>query len=229
MPKPKSGNDPWKAVAVKLPPDLLEEVGRYADLYHTSVSALIREGLELRLHGQQSADHPSGMTVIPSATAALLPHLADTLSAVAAELRKACHLPSEGLVYNGHTDTTLAPEEPVADVHPRGNTVIPAVAGTLRVAETLAVEVDEEPDAGVSVPALTSDSPPSQPGIIPGHTVDDKDYDQTTHLLGKLCPRQHEYRGTGQSVLRISNRHCRVCDREKFHERKQAKRQAQGG
>jgi len=227
MPKPKSGNDPWKAVAVKLPPDLLEEVGRYADLYHTSVSALIREGLELRLHGQQSAEPSSGMTVIPPATAALLPHLADTLSAVAAELRKACHLPSEGLVYNGHTDTTLAPEDPVADVPPRGDTVIPDVPGRLHVAEALGVEVDEEPDAGVSVPTLTSDSPPSQPGSMSARTADAKDYDPTTHLLGKLCPRQHEYRGTEQSVLRISNRHCRACDREKFHERKQAKRQTQ--
>jgi hypothetical protein len=28
-------------------------------------------------------------------------------------------------------------------------------------------------------------------------------------------------------VLRRTNRHCILCDREKFHERKQAKRQAQ--
>ena len=55
---------------------------------------------------------------------------------------------------------------------------------------------------------------------------DDSDFNPTTHSLGKLCPRQHNYRGTGQSVLRLSNRHCRACDREKFHERKQAKRQA---
>jgi len=214
MPKPKSGNDPWKAVAVKLPPDLLEEVGRYADLYHTSISALIREGLALRMHGQQSADPSAGMTVIPHATVAVFTRLADTLSTAVDELRKVCHLPAEE-EYNGHTAMPPALEEPVADVYPRGTTVIPAVPGTLRVAETMVGEVDEEPDAGVSVPAVAS-----------VRTADDKDYDPTTHLLGKLCPRQHEYRGTGQSVLRISNRHCRACDREKFHERTQAQRQA---
>jgi hypothetical protein len=62
--------------------------------------------------------------------------------------------------------------------------------------------------------------------IMSDTKADDADFNSTTHLLGKLCPRKHEYRGTGQSVLRISNRHCRACDREKFHERP-AKRQAQ--
>ena len=52
-------------------------------------------------------------------------------------------------------------------------------------------------------------------------------FDATKHVLGKLCPRLHDYEGTGQSVLRRTNRHCILCDREKFHERKQAKRQAQ--
>jgi hypothetical protein len=52
-------------------------------------------------------------------------------------------------------------------------------------------------------------------------------FDATKYVLGKLCPRQHDYDGTGHSLLRLSNRHCLACDREKFHERKQAKRQAE--
>jgi hypothetical protein len=136
MPKPKSGNDPWKAVAVKIPPDLLEEVGPYADLNHTSVSALIREGLELRLHGQQLAESASSITVIPPATLAVFNHLATTLDMAAAELRRICglHIEQE---YNGHTITTPTLEEPVADVRTCGNTVIPLVQGdeTARIAD----------------------------------------------------------------------------------------------
>ena len=52
-------------------------------------------------------------------------------------------------------------------------------------------------------------------------------FDTSKYVLGKLCPRGHEHGTTGQSLLRLSNRHCLACDREKFHERKQAKRQAQ--
>jgi hypothetical protein len=51
-------------------------------------------------------------------------------------------------------------------------------------------------------------------------------FDTTKYVLGKLCPRGHDHEHTGQSLLRRSNRHCLACDREKFHERKQAKRQA---
>ena len=51
-------------------------------------------------------------------------------------------------------------------------------------------------------------------------------YDTGKYVLGKLCRRGHEHGSTGQSLLRISNRHCIVCDREKFHERKQGKRRA---
>ena len=53
-------------------------------------------------------------------------------------------------------------------------------------------------------------------------------FDETKYILGKLCPRQHDYDGTRHSLLRLSNRHCLACDREKkFHERKQAKRRAE--
>jgi len=48
-------------------------------------------------------------------------------------------------------------------------------------------------------------------------------YDTSKYVLGKLCPRRHEHGSTGQSLLRISNRHCIVCDREKFQERKAGK------
>lgn len=52
-------------------------------------------------------------------------------------------------------------------------------------------------------------------------------FDPAKYTLGKLCPRQHAHGHTGQSLLRISNRHCLACDREKFHERKQKQRQVQ--
>jgi hypothetical protein len=46
-------------------------------------------------------------------------------------------------------------------------------------------------------------------------------FDSEKYVQGKLCPRGHDYHGTGRSLLRLTNRHCLACDREKFHERKQ--------
>ena len=39
-------------------------------------------------------------------------------------------------------------------------------------------------------------------------------YDVSKYYLGKLCPRQHDFQGTGQSLLYRRNRRCLQCDRE---------------
>ena len=39
-------------------------------------------------------------------------------------------------------------------------------------------------------------------------------YDISKYYLGKLCPRQHDFQGTGQSLLYRRNRRCLQCDRE---------------
>src|SRR5215471_16913226 len=37
-------------------------------------------------------------------------------------------------------------------------------------------------------------------------------FDPTNNVLGKLCPRRHEWGTTGQSLLRRSNFRCRTCE-----------------
>jgi flagellar motor protein MotB len=67
--------------------------------------------------------------------------------------------------------------------------------------------------------APVPEAPAAQTAPVP------EPFDPNKYVLGKRCPRGHNYAETGQSLLRISNRHCLACDREKYHERKQAKRQ----
>jgi hypothetical protein len=52
------------------------------------------------------------------------------------------------------------------------------------------------------------------------------EYDTEKYMLGKLCPRHHDYQGTGQSLLYKRNHVCLACDREKTRERRQARRKA---
>jgi hypothetical protein len=56
--------------------------------------------------------------------------------------------------------------------------------------------------------------------------TNDPGYDTSKHYLGKLCPRRHDYHGTGQSLLRKTNHLCLACDRERAKERRQTKRTA---
>jgi hypothetical protein len=51
--------------------------------------------------------------------------------------------------------------------------------------------------------------------------------DPHKHVLGKLCPRGHDYQDTGQSLLQRSNRKCLVCHREQAQARRQARRTGQ--
>src|SRR5262249_16680025 len=50
-------------------------------------------------------------------------------------------------------------------------------------------------------------------------------YDTTRFYLGKLSPQQHEYHGSGQSLLRRHNQYCRECSRLGKQAARAAKRQ----
>jgi hypothetical protein len=48
-------------------------------------------------------------------------------------------------------------------------------------------------------------------------------FDTTKFVLGKLCPRGHEYYGTGQTLRRLSRHVCPACDVERTREARQAR------
>src|SRR5882724_9915030 len=79
MPRPSTGHPHWKALAVKLPEHTIEEVRRHADVHRMSISKVIREGLELLLHGPQRPSAHDGPIAIPSTTVESLHRLAYTL------------------------------------------------------------------------------------------------------------------------------------------------------
>lgn len=98
-------------------------------------------------------------------------------------------------------------------------------AGRLRRARSAKVS-DTKGDRA----AITSDTKEAQtagtpePAILSDRNI--PTFDPSKYCLGKLCPRAHEHGTTGQSLLKISNRHCPACDREKWHEKGSAQRQA---
>src|SRR4029453_18077232 len=60
----------------------------------------------------------------------------------------------------------------------------------------------------------TGENPPepSAPAFMSDTNV--PAYDTSKRYLGKLCPRGHDYHGTGQSLLRKANHLCLACDAE---------------
>jgi hypothetical protein len=89
-------------------------------------------------------------------------------------------------------------------------------------------ENNRTPDVPESLPGLrsarkaaTTESPPV-PAMLSDTNV--PAFDTTTYVLGKLCPRGHDYHDTGQS-LRNRRRHvCLACDAEQARARRKAPR-----
>jgi hypothetical protein len=49
-------------------------------------------------------------------------------------------------------------------------------------------------------------------------------FDTTKYVLGKLCPRGHDYHGTGQSLRYLRRHVCLACDAEQARARRKAQR-----
>src|SRR5712692_6890374 len=94
---------PLEVIAIRLPPALIAQARRYAALYHTSVSALAREGLEMRVRSPQPTKQYDSNTAMPPALVALVTRLATLLNESAEELRKACQSATAPEAYNGNT------------------------------------------------------------------------------------------------------------------------------
>jgi len=78
------------------------------------------------------------------------------------------------------------------------------------------------------VPLATTDLDASPLGesvaIAPQPAQPALDYDRTKYVLGRLCPRGHDYQGTGQTLLLLPRRRCLPCENERKREKRQTTR-----
>jgi hypothetical protein len=71
--------------------------------------------------------------------------------------------------------------------------------------------------------------PPERPGEgTPPPIPEVPLFDTTRHVLGPLCPRGHDYHGTGQTLRRLPRHTCLECDAEQARARRRARRQHPG-
>ena len=201
MPRRPSGNPPLKALAVKLPAPMIEEVRRYADLHGMSISEVIREGLDMRLHGPQQMSEYNGNTVLPASTVTMLTRLATTLTTVAEQLRSAC---ASAVVPEGKESQSTA------ELQPYNSSTVSFV----------------EEYNGNTLHTVPDTAPKQEPSEENQSSEACPDFDRTKNVLGKLCKQGHEWGTTGQSLLRLPSHTCRACENEAQRLRRAEKRQA---
>jgi hypothetical protein len=198
MPRRPSGKPQWEAFAVKLPPQMIEEVRRYADLHGMSISEVIREGLDMRLHGPQQAAEYNGNTSLPITTVTMLTRLATTLSTAAEQLRSAYTSPvvPEGEERQSTEALQAYNSKTVSFIEEYNGNTLHTVPGTAPK-----LEPSEESQSSEVCPP----------------------FDATKYVLGKLCPQRHEWGTTRQSRLTIKDRVCPEC-RNALKRRKRAEK-----
>jgi hypothetical protein len=54
--------------------------------------------------------------------------------------------------------------------------------------------------------------------------LEDLGFDASKYVLGKLCPRRHNWHQTGQSLLFKANHRCAECSKERARERRQERK-----
>ena len=199
----------YVTLLARVPADLAALVKRYAGEHGQSVAALIREGVEWRI----GDGDPRGMGL----------YLAQPID-------------HSEKVYDTNTDTARGEErgallrELRAEQVRQGaqlqavvqalerQTGIPHASRT-HYGQTEHVQAPrgEMSRPTANVPEVRGEDT-RQTGIPP--------YDTTRYYLGRLCPHQHDYHGTGHSLLRRHNQRCRECERLGKRAAREAKRQA---
>jgi hypothetical protein len=198
MPRRPSGKPQWEALAVKLPPQMIEEVRGFADLHRMSMSEVIREGLDMRLHGPQQTSEYNSNTASPASTITMLTRLMTMLTTVTEQLRQVC---AGARVPEGEEAQSAAKLQQY-----NSNTAPP-------IEEYNGTTLYTVPD---TAPKLEPSEESQSSEVCPP-------FDATKYVLGKLCPQRHEWGTTRQSRLTIKDRVCPEC-RNALKRRKRAEK-----
>ena len=212
----------YATLMARIPQDLVDQVQRYAGLHRQSISMVIREGLHLLLESDSYTDFVSDR----KSTIASFMSDSNGSDQAAGTARQG---ESPTLVPENVSDSKAALPDIMSDTNGTPLEIVSDMKGALSaiVSDTKAAATAPRAE---TPQRLRADKMSDRNGAVCERTVEQTArplFDATKYILGKLCPRGHDDHGTGQSLLRLSNRHCLACDREKFHERKQAKRHTQ--
>jgi Arc/MetJ-type ribon-helix-helix transcriptional regulator len=187
----------------------------------TSVSDLVREALEAYLGVRQTPRPTHTTSASASATTAsdiLADNMSDTMFAVMSDVSD---------IRERLTQLEQRVEELSASV--RHNATMSDTQETLDIPAPQASDIlsdtcrTQEERVSSPEPATLSDTRESSFAVLP--YTDIPPFDTSKFVLGKLCPRRHEYYGTGKTLRRLFRHVCPACDVERTREARKAKRE----
>jgi Arc/MetJ-type ribon-helix-helix transcriptional regulator len=201
---------PGPRITVRLTP-ALEALVSDCVRQGTSVSALVREALEAYLERRQTP-----------ATA-----VADTMADTVSDTRPlAIADVSDIRARLAHLEQRVAA---LSDTVRQSRTLsdTPAILDMPRapISDTVSDECQTQAESVSSTERpMLSDTHEARPAAL--SDTDVPPFDTRKFVLGKLCPRGHEYDGTGQTLRRVRRHVCPACDVERTRALRKARREA---
>ena len=207
----------YKTISLKMPQDLLDRVQRYARLHRQSISELIRDGLEWRI---TEGDPRSLGVSSPQQT----PSDDDVYSRNTAILDEMCEKPEHAGILH-EIRTALARQAAQLQGLTQALEQRPVVSTPIEYSSNTINAPREQ--HSIPEPALEGNAWHTPQGVheVYSNTVLPESvpaFNTTKYTLGKLCPRGHDYQGTGQSLLTVKGRRCLPCENAKKREKRQA-------
>jgi hypothetical protein len=237
--RPTTKENPDHTVPARIPYDLWKRVELYAKLHKQSVSELVRDGLEMRLEYDPRAHRTPESNI---ASTRIVRHLAEQLTDLSTMLAAGADTLRENLELEGNTEYTKAEPEDIHAKLPVNDSVLQVLqetssslpSGEENYASHIEENIDvihdiynviqkiEQASAEDDYSITEKDAPVIQNTDSVAQEI--PDFDPTKFALGKACPRNHLYKDTGKSLLRLPGRVCPACDAERARERRKAKR-----
>ena len=186
----------YVTLMARVPQDLAERVQRYAGRKRLTMSDVLRDGLLVLLEDE---DPYRPFLSDRNADAS---RMSDTKTDVPA-------LPSDRKTGTSETQASSF----VSDIKEDKSVIMSDVKAAEKASSSIVYDNNEGTenlsDTKEEGPAIVSDTIPP--------------FDPQKFALGKLCPRGHEYHGTGKTLLRLPSHVCPQCDAARARERRQEK------
>jgi hypothetical protein len=183
---PRYARKQYAPLVARVPQALVDAVKRYASLHRCTVSELIREGLEMRLEAGEVPGRVAPARHTPDAEViheVIQKVILDVLPLLTVQLPDLIRLIAAEVIPEVIHHQALAT---------RGNTKV----------------IHEVIQGHTTTPEQTLKG---HTKVIHSQDASALDYDPAKFSLGKLCPRGHDYQGTGHSLLRKHNQSCPQC------------------
>jgi hypothetical protein len=211
-PKGRPKTKEYTTLMARVPQDLADQARHYAGRMQQTMSDVLRDGLLLLLD-QDQAQAPLFVYDRKEAQSTMLSDTQEGSTDIMSDRKRAA------------TWNASHPQREPLTLH----AVTPRRAPAVKVSDTKRDRATIMSDTKVAGPAMVSDTKEVQTASPPAIMSDTNipAFDSRKFSLGKLCPRGHDYHGTGQSLLRLPRHVCRQCDNEQKRDRRQAKRQTQ--